>query len=101
MSANILKTLENLLKTSKKYFSSDGKILKAAVQSDVLALNKDLIKLLLSNESIKEIFFAKINDVLVFDKQKFAWFINSREFLPDSFTSYANKIGLNYGGGIM
>lgn len=33
-----------------------------------------------------------------FDKQGFAWFIESKEFLPDSYTKYTNKIGLTNGG---
>ena len=43
---------------------------------------------------IKEIFFTDIEGILIFDKQKFIWFIDSKDFLPDSYTSFKNKIGL-------
>lgn len=43
-------------------------------------------------------FFLDVNGVLVFDKQKFAWFLESKEFLPDSYTRYTNKIGLTHNG---
>lgn len=32
--------------------------------------------------------------ILVFDKIGLAWVINNREFLPDSYTRFKNKIGL-------
>lgn len=31
---------------------------------------------------------------LVFDKEKFGWTINNRQFLPDSYTRFQDKIGL-------
>lgn len=63
-----------------------------------MAMDKDLLSLLLSQEEIKERFFREVDGKLVFDKQKFAWFIESKEFLPDSYTRYTNKIGLTHGG---
>jgi len=57
-------------------------------------MDTNLIKLLISDERIKELFFINIDSILVFDKQKFIWFIDSKDFLPDSYTSFKNKIGL-------
>lgn len=98
MNKNIFEIVEELLKTNSKYISDDGKLLKAIVYSDVITMDKELLCLLLSNEKIKERFFKDINGTLVFDKQGFAWFIESKEFLPDSYTRYTNKIGLTNGG---
>jgi len=53
-----------------------------------------LISLLLDNETLREKFFIKIKDIIVFDNNKFSKFINNKEFLPDSYTSFKNKIGL-------
>lgn len=94
MKDNILDRVENLLKSKEKYLSEDKKLLKAKVYSDIMMMDKDLLKLLLSDEEIKNTFFVKVDDSLIFDKQKFAWLIDSKEFLPDSYTSYTNKIGL-------
>ena len=94
MKDNILDRVENLLKSKEKYLSEDKKLLKAKVYSDIMTMDKELLKLLLSDEEIKNIFFVKVDDSLIFDKQKFAWLIDSKEFLPDSYTSYTNKIGL-------
>lgn len=101
MGKNIFEIVEDVLKTKEKYLSEDGKLLKAIVYSDVMIMDNDLLSLLLSNEKIKERFFEEVNRTLVFDKQKFAWFIESKEFLPDSYTRYTNKIGLTHNGDII
>lgn len=98
MNKNIFEIVEEVLRKDSKYISEDGKLLKAVVYSDVIKMDKELLNLLLSNEIIKERFFKDINGILVFDKQGFAWFIESKEFLPDSYTRYSNKIGLTYRG---
>ena len=95
---NIFETVAKLLLTNDKYKAEDGKLLKAVVYSDVMAMSEDLLTLLLSNEYVKETFFKNVQDTLVFDKQKFAWFMESKEFLPDSYTAYTNKIGLTHNG---
>lgn len=95
---NIFDTVAELLLTNDKYKAEDGKLLKAVVYSDVMAMSDDLLTLLLSNEDVKETFFKDVQGTLVFDKQKFAWFMESKEFLPESYTSYTNKIGLTHNG---
>ncbi|UCU27485.1 site-specific DNA-methyltransferase [Mycoplasma anserisalpingitidis] len=101
MKSNILKELEILLKGNKKYVSEDNKVLKTKVYEDILTMDEKLLEMLLSNETLKNVFFKEINGTLVFDKQQFAWFLESKEFLPDSYTKYTNKIGLtNRGGGL-
>ena len=95
---NIFDTVANLLLSNSKYKAEDGKLLKAVVYSDVMAMSDDLLTLLLSNERVKETFFKNVQSTLVFDKQKFAWFMESKEFLPDSYTAYTNKIGLTHNG---
>lgn len=95
---NIFDTVAELLLSNSKYKAEDGKLLKAVVYNDVMAMNEDLLTLLLSNEDVKETFFKDVQGTLVFDKQKFAWFMESKEFLPDSYTAYTNKIGLTHNG---
>lgn len=91
---NLPEILEETLLTVPEYISEDGKILKTKVYEDAMAVKPKLIKLLMDNESLKKIFFVDVDGVIVFDKQKFAWLIESKEFLPDSYTRYRNKIGL-------
>ncbi|HOQ38658.1 MAG TPA: site-specific DNA-methyltransferase, partial [Acetivibrio sp.] len=73
---------------------SEGKLLKNKIIELVAKNDKELIKLLLSNERIKDNFFSKIDEVLIFDREKFMKFVNNKEFLPDSYTAFKNKIGL-------
>ena len=86
--------IENLLKSNKKYISEKNEILKAKVYEDSVNINKELIELLLSDSKIKETYFTEINGILVFDKQGFLNFLESKDFLPDSYTAFKNKIGL-------
>ena len=94
MNKNIFEIVIDVLLTLKKYVSEDGKLLKASVYQDIINMDNDLLFVLISNPKIKERFFQEVNGTLVFDKQKFAWFIGSKEFLANSYTRYINKIGL-------
>ncbi|BBU47514.1 DNA methyltransferase [Mycoplasmopsis felis] len=98
MNKNLFEEVTELLLSNPKYVSSDNKLLKAIVYTDIINLDTNLLAMLLSNKLVKSTFFQNVNDTLVFDKQKFAWFINSKEFLPDSYTRYTNKIGLTSNG---
>lgn len=91
---NLLEILEETLLTVPEYISEDGKILKTKVYEDAMAVKPKLIKLLMDNESLKKNFFVDVDGVIVFDKQKFIWLLENKEFLPDSYTRYRNKIGL-------
>jgi len=90
-------SLINLLKRDERLVS-DGKLLKNKIIELGLKLDSELIKLLLTDEKVKEHFFKNIDEVLVFDKEKFLKFVDSHEFLPDSYTSFKNKIGLQTDG---
>ena len=57
-------------------------------------MNKELLHILLSNPKLKNHFFTDVEGVLVFDKNKFTWTIENKEFLPDSYTRFKQKIGL-------
>jgi len=77
---------------------SEGELLKNKIVELALKLDKELIKLLLSNERIKKHFFIEADETLIFDKEKFVKFVDNKEFLPDSYTSFKNKIGLTADG---
>ncbi len=62
--------------------------------ADAHNLNPTLLKALLTDSSLKEHFFEDVDGIIVFDKVKFQRFVSNKNFLPDSFTSYKNKIGL-------
>ena len=95
---NVFDLVEDLLLSDSRYVSEDNNALKAKVYTDVMNMDEELISLLLGNEKVRDEFFVEVKDTLVFDKQKFAWLIESKEFLPDSYTRYSNKIGLTSNG---
>ena len=43
---------------------------------------------------MKKVFFTDIEGVFIFDKDKFISFVSNKQFLPDSYTAFKNKIGL-------
>ena len=68
--------------------------MKNKIQELVYKLDEDLMTLLLWDDRMRDKFFINIKDVIVFDQKKFVQFINNKEFLPNSYTAFKNKIGL-------
>ncbi|MBP7735492.1 MAG: site-specific DNA-methyltransferase [Spirochaetes bacterium] len=90
---NLLNDLTELLSKDER-LSAEGKLLKNKVIELALAMDSSLIKLLLKNEKIKKHFFTEVDGILVFDKINFQKFVSNKEFLPDSYTAFKNKIGI-------
>lgn len=86
--------LENLLRTDSEFCTEDGALIKNTVVEAALALRPKLIRLLLTHDGLKRNFFTEVDGLLVFDKVKFQRFVMNKRFLPDSYTSFKNKIGL-------
>jgi len=89
----LLSELTAVLKKDERLVSHD-ELLKNRIVELALKLDKTLIRLLLANKKIKEHFFTEVEGVLVFDKEKFMKFVDNKEFLPDSYTVFKNRIGL-------
>ncbi len=93
----ILKTVlhvENLLKQNEKFVDKDGNIFVQNILEAIEKIDKELVKLLISDEKTREHFFIKIDDVFVFEQNKLIEFFTMNEYFNNSFTSYTNKIGL-------
>lgn len=94
---NLFDELKNTLLKNSKYLeqnTENPKLLRNVVIEDALNMNKELLHILLSNPKLKNHFFTDVGGVLVFDKNKFTWTIENKEFLPDSYTRFKQKIGL-------
>ena len=94
---NLLNDLTSLLEQDDRLVI-EGKLLKNKIVELALALDPSLIKLLLKHNGIRKHFFVDVEGVLVFDKIKFQQFVSNKQFLPDSYTAFKNKIGLTVGG---
>lgn len=90
-----LEELETVLKNDDRFVSQDGQLLKPRVLDAVSQLDAQLIRQLMASPLLKEHFFKELDGITIFDQEKFMWVVNSKEFLPDSYTSYRNKIGLS------
>lgn len=91
---NNLNAIYEVLKKDSRLVGEDGSLLKNKIYELSMKMDSDLLKLLLSDPATKEIFFVDVDGVPVFDKSKFGWLIDSKDFLPDSFTAFKNKIML-------
>ncbi len=87
-------TVLEVLKSDERFFTEDGVLLRNAVYEAAMQMDAKLIKALYENEQTKERFFTDVDGIAVFDKVGFGWVINNRQFLPDSYTRFRNKIGL-------
>jgi len=94
MKGSFYTELIETLKKDSEFVSDEGSLLKNKIIEKANKLDEEFLKLLMSNEIVKNRLFKKIGNNSIFDKVEFGWFINNREFLPDSYTKFKNKIGL-------
>jgi adenine-specific DNA-methyltransferase len=91
---NFFEVLLEVLKADKRFFTDDGTLLRNKVYESALNMDAELIGLILDNPETKRRFFTEVKGTLVFDKIAFGWVVNNRQFLPDSYTQFKNRIGL-------
>ena len=76
---------------------ADGELLRNRIVELARKNDPILLKHLLADEEVKAAFFTDVDSVMVFDSERFVQFVNNKEFLPDSYTAFKNKIGLAEG----
>lgn len=92
---NLFTHLEQVvLRMDSRFCTEDGHLLKNNVVEAALALDPQLLHYLLADEKLKKQFFSEVDGLLVFDKIKFQRFVMNKQFLPDSYTAFKNKVGL-------
>jgi adenine-specific DNA-methyltransferase len=90
--------LNNLLKSDSRFVDDDGELILAAVQDAAWKVDRNLVKLLLSDPEIKAVFFEEIEGHWIFDVNKFIDYTAQKNFLDNSYTRFKNRIGLTIGG---
>ncbi|HAO06612.1 MAG TPA: restriction endonuclease subunit M [Chryseobacterium sp.] len=93
----LYQTLENQIKKEPNYVSDNGEVKKWVVLSKAQNLDEELIELLLEDPHLKENFFIKVKDVMVFKQSLFIQFLEQKNYLNDSYTQFKNKVGLTIG----
>lgn len=90
---SVLGKLSKIVETNAKYKVEDT-INKNLLAEDARKYNSELLNLLQKDVDLKGHFFVETDGGLIFKKDVFLQFISNKEFLPDSYTKYANKVGL-------
>ncbi len=94
-------TLEKALKSESAFFDSEsGELNYTKVKDSADRIDEKLISLLADNKDLKNKFFTKIKDVYVFNIQDFKFFLDESK-VDNSYTQYANKIGLSDNNGLL
>lgn len=77
-----LDELERVLKADERFSGEDNQVIKTKVSGAASGTDGLLIKSLLNNDLMRYNFFTKVDNIYVFDKVKFIWVLESKEFLP-------------------
>jgi len=86
------------LKTDPRLVDDEGELILAAVQDRAWKIDRNLVKLLLSDADIKAAFFESIEGYWIFNLNTFNDYISQKNFLDNSYTRFKNRIGLTIGG---
>lgn len=90
----LISKLNDLFLKDPYFLDENGNLIKEKIKTSAINLDDHLLSALTSNDDIRDAFFVKKDEMLIFDKVKFSWIISNTDFLPNSYTSYKNKIGL-------
>ncbi len=94
----LYESLEKQLKKEPNFVTDNGELKKWVVINKAQNYDAELIGLLLDDKELKAKFFLDIKGVLVFNQSLFVQFLEQKNYLNDSYTSYKNKVGLNIDG---
>lgn len=90
--------LEKALRQEEYFVDSEtGNINYIKVKDSADRIDEKLISILSQNKELKDKFFIKIKDVYVFNIQDFKFFLDENK-IDNSYTKYANQIGLSFNG---
>jgi adenine-specific DNA-methyltransferase len=90
--------LKSNLKKNPTTLPTTENLKKWVVINKAQNYDAELIGLLLDDKELKAKFFLDIKGVLVFNQSLFVQFLEQKNYLNDSYTSYKNKVGLNIDG---
>lgn len=90
--------LKALLKTEPSFLDKDWELLEWKLQDSARNADEKLIKLLITDEEMRNKFFSEIAWYQVFNGNLFIEYISNKNFLDNSYTKYKNKIWLQING---
>ncbi len=97
MSMSFKEHLVDLLLQDPRFVDEQEELQGNVIKDCVNKLDETLIEALLNDEQTREKFFLKVNDVYVFKANDFKFYLEQNS-IDNSFTQYANRIGLTLNG---
>jgi len=98
---NLNNTLKKVLKEYPEFLDSEsGELNYIKIKDFADRVDEQLISLLADNKELREKFFTKIKDIYIFNIQEFKFFLDESK-IDNSYTQYANKIGLADNSGFL
>jgi len=95
------KTLEKVLRQEEVFLDTEtGELNYIKIKDSADKIDENLIALLVGNKELKDKFFSKIKDVYIFNINDFKFFLDESR-IDNSYTKYANKIGLSDGSELL
>ena len=92
---NFFEHLREVLKNDERFIDkSNGNILHAKVSEAATLFDENLLTLLLNDDLTRKTFFKEVAGVKVFKQNDFIQLVNGHSFLPESYTRFAQNIGL-------
>lgn len=97
--SKIMEQVKSVLSTfGNKYIDDNGALKRDKVIEDLDHYDRDLMTALLANQQIYDQYTENIADTEIFKLNQFLDVFEYKEFWKDSFTKYANRIGLTSNG---
>src|SRR3989338_78793 len=96
MRYTLFEQLKKVLEKDERLIA-DGELLRNRIVELARKNDSVLLKHLLADKDVKAAFFTASGRNSLFDSERFVRFVNNKEFLPDSYTAFKNKIGLAEG----
>jgi adenine-specific DNA-methyltransferase len=90
--------IKELLKTDPRFVDEGGDLILAALQDAAWKMDRELVKMLIKENEIKDKFFEEIEGHWIFNNNIFIDFLSQKNFLDNSYTRFRNRIGLTIDG---
>lgn len=93
MDTRLMQQIKAILKEFPQYWDGE-ELQRSIVIDDLKSYDALLISALLKNQKIRENYSVKAGDVVIFKVQEFIDILRYKDYWADSYTQYANTIGL-------
>src|SRR3989344_1584585 len=87
--------LINLLKKDAHFVDKEGNLIKSVIINSAIKIDKEFISLLIKDKEVKDSFFEKIEDLWIFNINKFVDYVQDKNVFSNSVTKFEAQIGLN------